>query len=117
MHTEISTSGYVTVVTFPARMARENAEEIRREIQGTITDIDNRYVLDMRNVEYIDFSGLAVFLAVQRSLQAVSGKAVLVNPTIDILAFIELTCLHNSFESYSDRVSAVNSFHQYSQAA
>ena len=95
------------VVTMPERLVMANADTWRSHVKRVIDDGNHRLILDLADVEFVDSSGLSVLVFALKCVRAIDGEAVLLNPSQNVLSLIELTRLHEVFEIFMDRDSAI----------
>lgn len=107
-----STQDKVLVVTptGPSLDARE-----AREFKEKVIDLINKnethsIVIDMRNLQFIDSSGLGTFLSILKTLHAQNGELKLSNLSKPIRTIFELVSMHKIFEIYNSVEEAVASF-------
>lgn len=99
--------GDVDVVELPPRLVMADAPEARTSLRNLIMQGRNRLVLDLGKVAFIDSSGLSVLISTLKAAQAAHGEVVLLNPSAEVRALIELTRLHQIFEIFEDPKAAV----------
>ncbi len=95
-----SSQGDVLFVELPTRLVMGVAPEVRNEIKDLITQRSARIVLDLREVEFVDSSGLSVLISTLNSAKAVGGDVVLLGPRAPVRSLIELTRLHHVFQIF-----------------
>lgn len=107
----------VELISLPTQLVMRNAPEVRRAIQDRIEAGRHLLILDLEPVEFVDSSGLSVLVSTLKALRPVSGEVVLLSPSDDVRALIELTRLHKVFEIYEDRESAIADMQQRAEVA
>ncbi len=107
MNLNSQTQGNVDVVELPPRLVMADAPGARNALRELIGQGRRRLVLDLGNVAYIDSSGLSVLISTLKAAQAAQGEVVLLNPSAEVRALIELTRLHQVFEIFEDSAAAV----------
>ncbi|MFC1753335.1 STAS domain-containing protein [Thermoproteota archaeon] len=94
------------------------AVELDLENQGQFVEIINslldeghsQIIVDMRNISYIDSSGLwALFEGHKKATQS-NGKLVLLKPTKDVKRVLDITKMSAKIEIYDDEKKAVETF-------
>ncbi|BDU50643.1 STAS domain-containing protein [Haliovirga abyssi] len=74
-----------------------NASEIREELSEMIDNGVKEIIIDLRNVEYVDSSGLGVLVSTMKRLKKINGKMILLSPKNAIKQVLELTSLDKVF--------------------
>lgn len=86
-----------------------------REFKEKILDLINKnnihsIVVDMHTLQFIDSSGLGIFLSILKALHAQGGELKLANLNKPIRTIFELVSMHKIFEIYNTTEEAVLSF-------
>ena len=76
----------------------EKARQVRREINEIVKEGINTIVIDLKNVSFMDSSGLAALVLIQRNIQASGGKLFLASISESVKMLLELTSTENVFE-------------------
>jgi anti-sigma B factor antagonist len=77
-----------------------NVSELKRAL-FSITDGRYRSVIvDMKNINYMDSSGIGAMVAGQKKMRAHNGKFALMSPTEDVLNILKLATLDKFFRIY-----------------
>lgn len=71
---------------------------------------NNRYVIDMHGVTYIDSGGLGILVSFLRQVRLTKGDIKIASLDSRVRAVFELTRLHRIFEIFDDAKIAVQSF-------
>ncbi len=77
-----------------------NASELKDEIMKLIESGYLKIVMDLRNVEYMDSSGLGVIVSTLKKIKTVNGKLIISSPRSSIKQIFELTSLDKVFNVY-----------------
>jgi anti-sigma B factor antagonist len=101
--------GSVELVSLPQHLVMANAAETREALKDLIAAGRHRLVLDLQPVEFIDSSGLSVLISALKQVKPLDGIIVLLSPSDDVRALIELTRLHQVFAIFEDREAALHS--------
>jgi len=107
MQIQYREQGQASVVSLPAQLVMAVAPTVRSALAQLVDDGKANLVLDMRNIDYVDSSGLSVLISILKAAQLRGGEVVLLDPGPDVRALIELTRLHQVFEIYTDEAAAV----------
>ncbi len=88
-----------------------NSAELRNEIQDLVDGGQRYFILDLSRVEFVDSSGLSVLVSALKAVSPSDGEVVLLRPTDNVRALIELTRLHQIFEIFEDQAAAIFRLH------
>lgn len=75
-----------------------NAQEIRQIISDNIRDTDNAAVVNLSKVEFMDSSGLSIFITLLKRLKQQEGHLILEYPQLGVQRFLEMTRLDQLME-------------------
>lgn len=92
-----------------------NAYELRNEIDKAIEKKHYHLIMDLKNVSYIDSSGLGVLVSAVKSLISHQGSLKLVELNEKIRSLTKLTGLEKFFEIYDNMEEALASNSQDSE--
>ena len=107
MNLTVSSYESADIVHMPEKLTMANATQVKHQLNELIEQGKTNLVLDMAGVNFTDSSGLAVLVAVFKSVQKVQGNAVLLSPQPAVQSLLELTRLQELFEIYQDPTAAV----------
>lgn len=100
----------VVMPTGPSLDARE-ARDFKDRVVSLINESNSHsIVIDMRNLQFIDSSGLGTFLSILKTLHVQGGELKLANLNKPIRTIFELVSMHKIFEIYNTTEEAVLSF-------
>jgi anti-sigma B factor antagonist len=101
----------ITILDLSGRItAGQEVGELRDALQALAPEGVRNVILNLREIEYIDSTGLGALVMCFTSLRNLDGKLKLENlnrRNIELLVFTKLTTV---FEIFSDELDAVNSF-------
>jgi anti-sigma B factor antagonist len=101
----------VIVMDIAGRLsAGETGALFRTVFQRCLSEGNNRYLINLEKVSYIDSSGLGELITSHTSLRNGGGAVKLLNPTRRIKDLLQMTKLLNIFEIFDDEATAVQSF-------
>ncbi len=86
-----------------------NAGEFKRDI-APVLQVYPHLVLDLRQLRFVDSSGLGAMLSCLRQLSARSGDLKLCGMSKQVRALFELVRMHRIFDIYNTREEAVEAF-------
>jgi anti-sigma B factor antagonist len=102
--------GGVRVIDCAGRIVfGEEASELRELIKKDLA-ANNRIVLNLANVNYIDSGGIGTMVSLYTSARNAGGDIKLVHLTKRVGDLLQITKLITVFESYDDEQKAVNAF-------
>ena len=96
------TNGYSVLFIAEERIDAHNSGELKEYILHLIEQGDHQIIVVLKQVRFIDSSGLGALLSGYKNAAAKSGKLVLVNLQAQVFSMFELTRLNRVFEIYSD---------------
>ncbi|MDH3538163.1 MAG: STAS domain-containing protein [Gammaproteobacteria bacterium] len=108
---EIQNYDSVVLVGLPEKLVMANSAEIRGDIQQLVEEGQKYLILDLSRVEFIDSSGLSILVSALKAVQPLDGEVLLLKPTDNVRALIELTRLHQVFDIYEDQPAAIFHLH------
>lgn len=117
MQLETLSHDKVEQITLPRQLVIGNTQAIRAAILAIINSGHHHLILDLRQVESVDSSGLSVLVSTLKSLRKTGGEVVLLSPSETVRTLIELTRLHQVFEIFEDPAAAVSLLRERSEAA
>ncbi|WP_378952815.1 STAS domain-containing protein [Pelosinus sp. sgz500959] len=85
------------LVKLSGEMYLEDAEELRQELVNYALQGNNHLVIDMSELIYIDSSGIAALIAVNKSVLHSGGNVILINLCDNIKELFEITYLNKIF--------------------
>ena len=99
--------GYV-LVTPNEEIEVYNIAEIKESIFEIVERGNNKMVMNLENVEYIDSSGLGALVTLLKKLRSGNGKLLLVNPKSSVKQILGLTNLDKVFIIENSMESAID---------
>ena len=87
-----------------------NSPELRKAFDGLIKRNEKKVLMGFSGVSYIDSSGLATLIEMYQRLKRIDGRLRLYGMSENVRNFFEITKLHNLFETFSDRETALQDF-------
>jgi anti-sigma B factor antagonist len=99
--------GDVTVVVLPGdQLDAGNAKDFKRDI-APLLEPCTRVVFDLRELRFVDSSGLGAILSCLRQLNGKGGDLKLCEMTKPVRALFELVRMHKIFDIYPTRADAI----------
>jgi anti-anti-sigma factor len=89
------------------------AKQFRKEINDCLKKGTNIVIVDLKNVTFMDSSGLGALVLARKTIQAARGKLLLSSISEPVKMLFELTSMNSVFEILSDRTE----FKEYANAS
>ena len=103
--------GSVTIVDVYGRIVLgEGSNGLRDLIRNLIQGGNKKILLNLRDVDYIDSSGLGELVKALTSMRSKGGELKLLNLTKRVRALLQITKLSTVFDVADDEAISVNSF-------
>ena len=97
----------VTIVVLPGeQLDAGNAKEFKRDIAAVLEPCC-KVVFDLRQLRFVDSSGLGAILSCLRQLNAKGGELKLCEMTKPVRALFELVRMHKIFDIYGTKAEAL----------
>jgi anti-sigma B factor antagonist len=111
-HLEISSRERegVKILDLSGKLAVGGASDLREKVAAESAAGSLQQLLNMKDVEYIDSTGLGIMVICHMALQKAGGSLKLVNLNRRNLELVLLTKLSTVFQIYNDEQEAINSF-------
>ena len=111
MQTSSRQIGNVSVVDVKGRITiGEGNIKLREIVEGLLEKGHTQILLNLRDVAYIDSSGLGELVKTHSTLQRQGGQLKLANPNQKVMDLLKATTLNKVFDVHKDEASAVHSF-------
>lgn len=101
-------NGHSVLTIHEERIDAHNSGELKEYLLQMIERGENKIVVQLEHVRFIDSSGLGALLSGNKNIIAKSGKFALSNIQQQVMSMFELTRLNRVFEIYADLNDAVN---------
>jgi anti-sigma B factor antagonist len=100
----------VKILDLSGKLAVGGASDLRERVTAETAAGSLRQLLNLKDVEYIDSTGLGTMVICHMAVQKAGGKLKLVNLNRRNLELVLLTKLTTVFEIFNDEQAAINSF-------
>ncbi len=110
MELEIETIGEVNIIQISGRLDAANRDAFKKAVDARLADKQNKFLLDLEQLEFIDSSGLGCLVSCLRSADKAGGALKIVSLRDYVAKLFETTRLDRVFDIYPDRDKALNSF-------
>jgi anti-sigma B factor antagonist len=103
--------GGVTIVDLSGRIALgEGSAGLRDLVRNLVSEGNKKILLNLRDVDYIDSSGLGELVSAFTSMRSKGGELKLLNLTKRVQDLLQITKLYTVFEITDDEVTSLQSF-------
>ena len=103
--------GGVTIVDLTGRIVLgDGSTALRDLVRNLISEGNKKILLNLRNVDYIDSSGLGELVSAFTSMRSGGGALKLLNLNKRVQALLQITKLSTVFEITDDEATSVKSF-------
>ena len=104
----------VFIVAVDGEVDAYNSGKIREKVKELIKNGENKVVLDLAGVNYMDSAGLGVLLSSHTSLRKANGGIKLIGISDEIMDIFEFTRINEVLDIYDDLGDALSDFATYS---
>jgi anti-sigma B factor antagonist len=110
---EIATySLQVTALALHGRLDAAQVNRIRQDLKDLTRSGQRYFVVNLRDVSFIDSQGLGVLISLLRAARALDGDVRFVEPTVPaVQQLLEVTKLRQAVQFFTTLEKAVGSFH------
>jgi anti-sigma B factor antagonist len=103
--------GGVTIADLSGRIVLgEGSAGLRDLVRNLIKEGNKKILLNLRDVDYIDSSGLGELVSAFTSMRSQGGELKLLNLTKRVQALLKITKLYTVFDVTADEATSVKSF-------
>jgi anti-sigma B factor antagonist len=104
-------AGAITIVDLSGRISLgEGSALLRKTIRDLLENGQNRILLNLGDVNYIDSSGIGELVSGFTAVRNRSGELKLLNLTKKVNDLLQLTKLFTVFDVYTDESTAIRSY-------
>lgn len=93
-------------------MGGPDTQELHQKVKSILNDGFKKIVVDLKDVKWMNSSGLGTLMAAHASVEEAGGKMKLANVTEKVQSLLIITQLMKIFETYENVDRAVASFFQ-----
>ena len=105
----VRTEGAVTIAVPSGEVDLQRSPDMHRELQQVCARKPQKLVVDLREVTYMDSSGVSTLVEVFRSMHAYGGALVLLAPTDRVRSMLEIAKLDQFFTILESEQEALDS--------
>jgi anti-sigma B factor antagonist len=109
---EVEKEGDIVVVVVEGELDASTSPELRNKFEELIGQGENKYVIDLASVGFMDSSGISAIVNLFKRVRIGHGDVKLCNLSAEIMKIFELTRLNRVFDIYDSRDSAVSSYEE-----
>jgi anti-sigma B factor antagonist len=103
--------GGVTIVDLSGRIVLgDGSTALRDLVRNLISEGNKKILLNLRNVDYIDSSGLGELVSAFTSMRSGGGALKLLNLSKRVQALLQITKLYTVFDITDDEATSLKSF-------
>ncbi len=103
--------GGVTILDLTGRIVLGDGSTALRDLVRNLISAGNKKILlNLRNVDYIDSSGLGELVSAFTSMRSGGGELKLLNLTKRVQALLQITKLYTVFDITDDEATSLKSF-------
>ena len=103
--------GDVTILDIKGKITLGSGDIILRDrVHQLISEDAKKIIINLKEVNYVDSSGIGELVSCHTSVSRAKGKLVLLNMTSKIKDLLQITQLIKVFDNYTDEDEAVASF-------
>lgn len=105
-----NTLNTVVVLEFSGRLDASAVKDCKVKVKELVDSKNINIVIDLKDVNFIDSSGLGILVASLRTVNKVGGDIKIASIQEQVRSIFELTRLHRIFEIFDESSSAAKSF-------
>lgn len=110
MQVNMEEKGGISIVRVKGDIDINTSPDVKRSFEPLIKDKKAKVVVDLKEVDYVDSSGLATLVEILKKLRAYGGKLKLAALSSKVRGLFEITKLNKLFDISEDAAKAVDSF-------
>gem|GEM_PF-934238 len=103
---ELISQKKVSIITLSGKIRSENITSLNKEIQNIFEDEVYNCIMNIEKLRYINSTGIAMILTIQKTVEQNGGKLLLVSPSEFVHELLVLTNLIDHFEIHENMSSA-----------
>jgi len=103
-------NGIITIQVKEERLDAHNSGELKVEMQRLFDEGNKNLLIDLKEVRFIDSSGLGALVSGFKNATSHQGSLKLATLQPQVKSMFELTRLHRVFEIFSTTAEALESF-------
>jgi len=101
---------HIEIIEPVGRLDITNAAQLRKQVAEITNNKPNLLLVDLKNVSFMDSSGLGALVSALKAMRAIGAEMVLCSPNEQVNMLFDLTSMSKIFKIYPNR-EAFNSKH------
>jgi len=110
MQVNLEEMGNISVVRVQGDIDINSSPDVKKSFDDLIQNKKEKVVVNLKEVDYVDSSGLATLVEVLKKLRSYGGSLKLTNLSEKVLGLFEITKLNKLFDIVDDESGALSSF-------
>lgn len=102
----------ITVIDIAGSITLGEASALREMVHELVHKGRKRIILNLRDVQYLDSSGIAQLVSGYATVKRNGGELKMVHLSKKVQDLLSVTNLYKIFEEFSDEQTALRSFHR-----
>lgn len=102
MDISIKNRGPHKIISIDGLINKDNAHQLSDSLFTLINENTPSIVFDLKYLQYMDSSGLGIFIAAKKEMDARNGQFSLLNPNKNIMFLLEIVSLDDFFTIYKN---------------
>ena len=102
--------GSVTIIQIPEKLNYNISDDLKKQLTKLADQGQYKWVIDLKNTEYLDSSGLGAFISQIATCRSNQGDIHLAAPSEYIQSLLNITHLNKILKSYDNVAAAVEDF-------
>ena len=110
MEINVQEQGGISICRIVGDIDVNTSPEVKESFDNLIKEKKEKVVVNLKDVNYVDSSGLATLVEVFKNMRAYDGKLKLTNLSSKVMGLFEITKLNKLFDIFAEEAEALNSF-------
>ncbi len=110
MELQVETSGEIDIIRVDGRLDLAGTNSLKDEIRRRLQDNRTQLILDLKQVDFINSSGLGALVSVLKDVRLAGGRLVLSDLAPYVQEIFAITQLSNVFEIFGSKTEARATF-------
>ncbi len=110
MQTNVEDKNGVAVFSVTGDIDINSSPDVKKAFENILNDKKDKVIINLKEVNYVDSSGLATIVEILKNLRTYGGKLKLTNLSPKVLGLFEITKLDKLFDIMAGEEEAINSF-------
>lgn len=92
-----STAGDIMVIYFAGKITSDNVFDLNQKMRNIFSDNIYNVIIHLTDLEYMNSTGIAMFLTISKTVDQNKGKLILTRPSAFVKDLFEMTDLVSKF--------------------